>query len=319
MHFSTRVSVVLVNLGGPLSSRMVQPFIANVLADPFVLPDVPKVVQSPLARFVAGLRSQKVRNRYSRIGGRSTIVTSTLAQGRQLHNDAPELHSVRVAMRHAEPTISSTISELSNDDEVDEIVVVPLYPQRSNVTTVSAWERAIEANCCQKKMTLRAPAWNIIPEYVDDSVDRLLSTIERHSLDIANTTVIFVAHSVPSNLDRKGDLYRSDTEEEVRLIQEQAGIVGILAYQSAVGPISWLGPHVRDVVATLETNAVIMPISFVTEGIETLYELDIELREVADSRGIQMHRVPTIDDRAFSSILRAILSCATSDDAVDAV
>jgi ferrochelatase len=301
-----RLGVVLFQLGGPDSLEAVEPFLFNLFSDPDII-DFPlaRLARQPLARLVARNRAGKVRKHYAEIGGGSPIIELTRRQAHGLEKELSKSLPARVlvAMRYWHPLTEEAVAALPQED-FDHLVLLPLYPQYSRVTTGSSlneWNRRYSAAGNQAPVT-------VIKRFYDHSryLQALALNINQAlSRFPAKTDVhlLFSAHGVPESIIRAGDPYREQTEATMRLVMEHGGWPNpySLCYQSKVGPGRWLQPMLHTALESLRANGtrhvLVVPISFVTEHIETLYEIDIEAREQAEGLGFaQFERMPALND-----------------------
>jgi ferrochelatase len=312
-----RVGIVLFQLGGPDSLEAVEPFLLNLFLDPDIIPLGPLgLLRRPIAKLISSRRSIAVAGRYDEIGGRSPIAILTERQRvRLVEALARHLDTVAVtAMRYWHPTTAEAVDSLRKAGPLDEIVLLPLYPHYSYATTLSSlkeWRRVVD----QAKWGPAAggPPERTIdhfydhPLYIQALVQRIGSVL-RQFPDSSRIHLVFSAHGLPMSLVEKGDPYPKQIEETVRLACELGAKqyegwprTHLLCYQSRVGPAKWLQPPLTVTIERLGTEGVkemlVVPISFVTEHIETLHEINIEARELAERSGIERFRMmPAVGD-----------------------
>jgi len=307
-----RVGVVLLNLGGPERIQDVGPFLYNLFSDPEIIRLPIPALQKPLAWLISTLRSGKSRQAYRSIGGGSPLRRITEQQARELQSSL-RLRGVEatsyVAMRYWHPFTESAVADIKADG-VEEVVVLPLYPHFSISTSGSSFrelQRLRQADPDFRRLPIRCiRSWYNHPGYIEAMVGLIAQQIEA-SDDPTQAHIFFSAHGVPkSYVEEAGDPYQSEIESCARLItQRLEAKLGhsnpvTLAYQSRVGPVEWLKPYtedaLREVGAAGVKDLVVVPISFVSEHIETLEEIDIEYREIATEAGItNFRRVPALD------------------------
>ena len=307
-----RVGIVLFQLGGPDSLEAVRPFLQNLFLDPDILPMGPLgFLRGPLARWIAKKRSVPVAVRYGMIGKRSPIGVLTERQRQQLVAAvSPYVDAVAVtAMRYWHPLTAKAVETLRGAFPVDEIILLPLYPHFSYATTLSSlkeWNRVYgpaESGPQQKTIS----QFHNHPLYIRALVERIGSMLRLYP-DSERIHLIFSAHGLPMSLVEKGDPYPTQVQETVRLVcelgaQQFAGWpkTHLVCYQSRVGPTKWLEPSF---VGTLERlghegvkEMLVVPISFVTEHIETLHEINIDGRADAKRFGIERFQMmPAVGD-----------------------
>ena len=306
------VGIVLFQLGGPDSLEGVQPFLLNLFRDPDIIPMGPLgFLRGPLAKLIARRRSVPVRGKYAEIGGRSPIGTLTERQRAALVEAlSGEIDAIGVvAMRYWHPLTEEAVAALRNSGPLDELVLLPLYPHFSYATTLSSlkeWRRVYGPP--DPKLPQRTVGQFFDhPLYIQALVQRIGSVL-RQFADSSQIQLIFSAHGLPMSLVEKGDPYPGQIETTVRLVCEEGKkqfpawpVRHVLCYQSRVGPAKWLQPPVTATMERLGREGVkemlVVPISFVTEHIETLHEINIEARAHAKKFGVEVFRMmPAVGD-----------------------
>ena len=314
-----KIAVVLFQLGGPDSQSAVEPFLYNLFRDPDII-NFPGsfLARRPLAKLISTTRSKKVRQRYAEIGGGSPIRRLTEQQGRALDAALRPHISARtiVAMRYWHPNTEEAIAALESAP-FDELVLLPLYPHYSFATTGSSlkeWNRLYKP----KVPVHLVDHFFDHPDYVAGIVERVNSVLKQLPRP-EEVHLVFSAHGLPMALVEKGDPYPQHIEATVRLVRELGAWPNphLLCYQSRVGPQKWLQPPLTGTIERMASEGVkrmlVVPISFLTEHIETLHEINIEAREQAESLGIHdFHMMPALNDsplliRALADlVLRAV-------------
>jgi ferrochelatase len=302
-----RVAIVCFQLGGPDSPAAVEPFLYNLFCDPDIIPlgAFGGILRKPLARYISHSRAKIVREHYDAIGGQSPIRLLTDRQARKLEATlAPALDaSVFVAMRYWNPLTQEAAAAV-RAGQFDSLVLLPLYPQYSFATTLSSLK---EWRLLYHPAT-PAPEEHLVehfydhPLYIEAVVDRVELALS-HFADPHKAHIVFSAHGLPVSLIEKGDPYQRQIEETVRLILQDGRWPNVhtLCYQSRVGRQKWLTPALDPTIAGLaargEKHLLVVPVSFVTEHIETLHEINIEAREHAEHLGIeQFEMMPAVGD-----------------------
>jgi protoporphyrin/coproporphyrin ferrochelatase len=317
-----RVGIVLFQLGGPDSLQAVEPFLLNLFLDPDIIPmGLLGFLRRPLAKMISSRRSIPVAGKYAEIGRRSPIGLLTERQRvRLVAAVAPYIDPVAVtAMRYWHPMTAEAIDTLRKAGPLDEIVLLPLYPHFSYATTLSSlkeWRRIYgQANTGESnggpsnsgpRVCTVGQFYNH-PGYIQAVVQRIGSVL-RQFPDSSRIHLVFSAHGLPMSLVEKGDPYPKQIEETVRLVCEAGAKqypawprIHLLCYQSRVGPAKWLQPPLTGTIERLGHEGVkemlVVPISFVTEHIETLHEINIEARDEAEKLGIERFRMmPALGD-----------------------
>ena len=308
---------MLFQLGGPDSLEAVEPFLLNLFLDPDIIPLGPfGMLRRPIAKLISSRRCVPVAGKYAEIGRRSPIGTLTERQRlRLVEAVSPHIDPVAVtAMRYWRPFTADAVETLRKAGPLDEIVLLPLYPHYSYATTLSSlkeWRR-VSDQAKWEQSTGRPPERTIDhfydhPLYIQALVQRIGSVL-RQFPDSSRIHLVFSAHGLPMSLVEKGDPYPKQIEETVRLASELGANqhpgwprTHLLCYQSRVGPAKWLQPPLTGTIERLGHEGVkemlVVPISFVTEHIETLHEINIEAREEAEKLGIERFRMmPAVGD-----------------------
>jgi protoporphyrin/coproporphyrin ferrochelatase len=314
-----RVAIVLMNLGGPDSLDAVEPFLFNLFSDPAII-RLPSFLRLPLARVIASRRAQTAREIYRRLGGGSPLLANTEAQARALEAALGPGHRCFVAMRYWHPMSAQTAREVANWG-AEKIVCLPLYPQFSTTTTASslaAWYTAAA------QLGLAQPTWTVRCYPCEPGLIKAIAGLVWPVLDAAGKSatqqprLLLTAHGLPKRIVRAGDPYPDQVERTA------AAVVGALSrpeldwrvcYQSRVGPLEWTGPATDAEIARAgkeRVPIVVAPISFVSEHSETLVELDLDYRHVAEFSGVPAYyRVATVGlEPAFIGALAALVDRA---------
>jgi ferrochelatase len=300
-----RVGVLLLNLGGPDKLEDVGPFLYNLFSDPEIIRLPFRWLQRPLAWFIASRRTQTSQENYKQIGGGSPLRRITEAQGEALKEQLKDLGqeaNIYVGMRYWHPYTEEAIALLSQDN-IEKLVILPLYPQFSISTSGSSFrllEKLWQEDPKLQKIEYTViPSWYKQPNYLQAMAELIAQEIDQFP-NPDDVHIFFSAHGVPkSYVEEAGDPYQQEIEECTYLIMQTLNRPNAhtLAYQSRVGPVEWLQPYTEDALPELGKQGVkdlvVVPISFVSEHIETLQEIDIEYREVAEEAGIHnFRRVP---------------------------
>ncbi|MEM1366522.1 MAG: ferrochelatase [Cyanobacteria bacterium P01_H01_bin.15] len=303
-----RIGVLLLNLGGPDKLEDVRPFLYNLFADPEIIRLPFPWLQKPLAWLISTSRARKSQENYKEIGGGSPLRQITEEQGDAL---AAELANrgvdanIYVGMRYWNPYTEEAVAQIKRD-KLDKLVILPLYPHFSISTSGSSF-RVLE-ELWNSDPALRLLDYTCIvdwydhPGYVQSMADLIGQELDKFEQP-EQVPVFFSAHGVPvSYVEEAGDPYQTHIETCTREIMKTLARENEfkLAYQSRVGPVEWLQPYTEDALQELgeqgNERLLVVPISFVSEHIETLQEIDIEYREVAEEAGIHdFRRVPAMN------------------------
>ncbi len=295
-----QIGVLLLNLGGPDRLQDVESFLFNLFSDRQIIRLSPfPFLQRPLARFIANRRAPKSRKAYKQIGGGSPLKKITGQQGAALETFLGRVGSFKVgmAMRYWYPSADEVLQEFGQNG-ITKIVALTLYPHYSLATTGSS---IIDLEKAAAKLPYRfdittVTSWPDQQEYINC----LVRSIRREVGKIAGqATVVYSAHSLPVKFIEEGDPYLDDLAKTITAIEEQTGIRGRLCFQSRSGPVEWLAPSTPDTLAKLAEqgvkDVVMVPISFVSDHVETLYEIDIQYRELATDLGMRLHRTDSLN------------------------
>jgi protoporphyrin/coproporphyrin ferrochelatase len=301
-----KLGVVLFQLGGPDSLEAIEPFLYNLFCDPDII-DFPfaRIARQPLARLISSRRAKHVAHHYAEIGGCSPILDYTRRQAHALERELRRDFDAKVviAMRYWRPFTGEAVREME-EFSPERIVLLPLYPQFSKTTTQSAineWNRCFKGNGWNPRVRL-------VREYHEDPpyLDSLVAGIDgcfKSGEDLRDFDIVFSAHSVPVAVIEAGDPYQRQIERTVDLAWERGGWPARrhICYQSKVGASKWLQPSMHDTIRRLarqgSKHVLVVPVSFVSDHVETLHEIDIEHRQQAQSLGIEDYRMmPGLND-----------------------
>lgn len=287
--------IILMNMGGPESLDDVQPFLINLFSDRDIIRLGPAFLQKYIARFIARKRAPKSRSIYAKIGGSSPLKKLTQDQATALENALNDggdgSYSVTVAMRYWPPYADSAVQELV-EEGVEEITALTLYPHYTRATTGSSMAEL------KKSIERFAPTTPV--RYIEEWPDQVsyvkalaqnimegLGKFEGQPVDI-----VYSAHSLPTSFIQEGDPYVDHLKRTIGAIEEITKQKGRLCYQSRSGPVEWLSPSTPETIQSLAAegckNILMVPISFVSDHVETLYEIDMEYYEDAKKLGIDL-------------------------------
>lgn len=312
-------AVILFNLGGPDKPESVKPFLFNLFNDKAII-SAPNPIRFLLAKLISGKREDTAKEIYSFLGGKSPIMDETTAQAEKLENrlnrHTNDKYRVFISMRYWHP-FSHDIIEGVKEYNPDEVILLPLYPQFSTATTGSSVDDWVKT---AQKYELDKPTATICCYPFEDSflnshvalINKELDKID----DISKYRILFSAHGLPEKIIKKGDPYQWQVEEGAKKIAEKLNIDKLdwnVCYQSRVGPLKWIGPSTEDEIERASEdgkNIILVPLAFVSEHSETLVELDIEYKELADEKKIAEYiRIPTlsVEDNYIKSLTDIVL------------
>lgn len=303
-----RIGVLLLNLGGPDQLEDVGPFLFNLFSDPEIIRLPFPWLQKPLAWMISTMRTRKSQENYRHIGGGSPLRRITEEQATALQQQLQQKGieaQVYVGMRYWHPFTEEAIARIKRD-RIEQLVILPLYPQFSISTSGSSF-RLLE-KLWQEDPALQRIEYTVVPSWYQrtgylQAMAQLIAQELDQLPDRDRVHIFFSAHGVPvSYVEEAGDPYQEEIEKCTELIMKTLNRPNAhtLAYQSRVGPVEWLKPYTEDAIPALAASGVqdllVVPISFVSEHIETLQEIDMEYRELAEEAGIHnFHRVPALN------------------------
>lgn len=294
------IGVILLNLGGPEKLEDVEPFLYNLFSDRQIIRLGPKFLQKPIARLIAKRRAPKSSKNYALIGGGSPLNRITGEQGRAL---AAELASVgdfqvSMAMRYWRPFAKETLEEFARAG-IRKIVGLTLYPHYSKATTGSSMVdlRRVMADFSPGFELVEIASWPDQPDYVQCLVQAIEEGLAVFGDD--DVQLVYSAHSLPVKFIDEGDPYLDEMTKTIKGIEKIIGRSGKLCFQSRSGPVEWLSPSTPDMLESLAREGckrvLMVPISFVSDHVETLYEIDIEYGELARELGMELKRTESLN------------------------
>jgi ferrochelatase len=289
-------------MGGPDTIETVEPFLFNLFTDRDIIRIGPAFLQPLIARFIARRRSLKSVAFHEQIGGRSPIRELTEHQASALESLLGPEFRCFVAMRYWKPSTIEALAAVKREG-ISRIIVLPLYPHYSRATTGSS------INELKRVLALSGSEFSVSyidrfydhPLYIEALAGRIEEGLAGFS-DRELTHILFSVHSLPQSLIDGGDPYLDHILETVRLVMERFdGMDYHLAFQSRAGPVKWLEPSTEEMLKNLAAagceDLLVVPLSFVSDHIETLYEIDIQYAEEARTLGIEnFRRSPSLND-----------------------
>lgn len=301
--------ILLVNMGGARSLKEMKVFLSRMFKDPYILP-FGKFGRTMLACLISNTRYKKSWAKYQLIGG-TPIITATEKTMNALQSELSEEYIVKVAFSYSEPLIAESIDEFIREG-INDITVIPLYPQSSYSTT---WSVESDINKAKEGLNVNI---KLVKEFYDNKyyIEFWSNLIRKHVEEKKYTKpfLIFSAHSIPTYMIEKGDTYPKTIAESARLISENLGMDFEQVYQSGMKRGEWIGPDVKDRLRELKEEGkdqvVIIPISFVNENLETLYDIDEEIVPFGQNdlgiKNISRVMIPEAD-KTFIELLKNII------------
>lgn len=308
-----KIGIILLNLGGPEKPADVAPFLYNLFSDREIIRLGPALLQKPIAWLIARRRAPKSRAIYARIGGGSPLTRITLQQGQALQDalGSEGDFSVVAVMRYWHPRADVGLEKLAAEG-ISKIIALPLYPHYSCATTgssLSDLKRAIAASSAHFDLQTIS-SWADHPSYISCLSEHIRKGLS--GFDGERVQVVYSAHSLPATFIDQGDPYVADLQKTIQGVEEKTQQKGLLCFQSRSGPVRWLSPSTPETITTLAEagckNILMVPISFVSDHVETLYEIDQLYKQMAGDLGIRLESSESLNtDPAFINCLRDII------------
>ncbi len=314
-----KTGILLLNMGGPEKEKDVAPFLFNLFSDREIIRLGPPWLQRPLAWYIARKRANKSRKAYALIGGGSPLKTLTLQQAVCLQEALAvedNNYVVTVAMRYWPPRAADAVAFLL-DQGVQDIVALCLYPHFSRATSgssIAELKRVMSLSCPGLPLKL-VSSWPEHPLYIKALVESIEQGLQHFSGQDAQ--IVYSAHSLPVSYINEGDPYVDHLLLTIRAIEQKTGRTGRLCYQSRSGPVRWLAPSTPEMLRSLAEeackNILMVPISFVSDHIETLYEIDILYKHQAEELGMHLLSTTALNSHpTFIACLRDLALQAAS-------
>ena len=322
-----RKAVILFNLGGPDKLESVEPFLFNLFNDPAII-SIPSIIRYPLAKFISKKRAPIAKNIYREIGNKSPILELTQNQAKSLENSLLRKGEYKcfIIMRCWHPRAKDVIKKVKEYNP-NEIILLPLYPQFSASTSGSSIKEWNDL-CKRENLNIETKTICCYPtenNFLESHAELIKKTI--NNLD-QNFKLLFSAHGLPENKIKKGDPYQWQVEQTVQGIMSKLkdrNLDHTISYQSRVGPLKWIGPSTDEVIIKYskeKKGIVIVPVAFVSEHSETLVELDIEYKKLAEKNGCSFYkRVPAlgIEENFINGLAELVLQKETRGNFVSSV
>ncbi len=319
----TKKAVILFNLGGPDKLESVEPFLFNLFNDPAII-SIPTIFRYPLAKFISKRRAPIAKNIYKEIGNKSPILELTQEQGQKLEKNLLEKGDYRcfVVMRCWHPRAVDVIKKVQQYNP-EEIILLPLYPQFSASTSgssITEWKHLCEKERYKIKTKIVC-CYPTEKNFIESHANLIKKTIK--NLENNNFKLLFSAHGLPENKIKKGDPYQWQVEQTVERIMRKLrddNLDHIISYQSRVGPLKWIGPSTDEMIIKYSKEnkgIVIVPVAFVSEHSETLVELDIEYKKLAEKNGCSFYkRVPAlgVEENFIKGLAELVLQTETKNE-----
>ncbi|MFX4233736.1 ferrochelatase [Aliarcobacter butzleri] len=302
-------ALVLLNMGGARDKSELKMFLTNMFNDENILTIKNAFIRKMVASFITNSRLESAWKNYEKIGNHSPINPLT-EQLINKCNDKIENYKTYQVMRYTPPFAKEIVSQMKKDG-IKEVLLLPLYPQYSTTTTKSSLEDFIKF--AKNSFSISS----IETFYKNDKfneciVNEILNNVE----DETSYNLVFSAHGLPQKIVDAGDPYEKQMNEHVKILSEELQKRGKnfksinLAYQSKVGPLKWLEPSLENMLKNFKNeNMIIYPLSFIVDNSETVFELDIEYKEIAHEIGIKEYKVCSCvnDSEEFIEAIKDII------------
>lgn len=308
-NLNKKTAVILFNLGGPDKISSVKPFLFNLFNDKAII-GLPQPFRFFLAKLISSKREEKAQKIYSQIGGKSPLLDITISQAHALERELSFIGNFKVfvSMRYWQPFAQETIKKI-NEYNPSQIILLPLYPQFSSSTSGSSLKDFFLRYNNEKVTTKIACCYPTQPDFIMAHALLIKQTLNKfYDKDLSEFRFLFSAHGLPQKLINAGDPYVFQvTKTTEKIVNNLAELLKVepqkinfrICYQSKVGPLKWTSPsldyEVRRV-AMDQKIPVIIPVAFVSDHSETLVELDIDYKKLAQSLGVKNYlRVPALN------------------------
>ncbi len=305
------IGVALLNMGGPATVEEIRPFLTRLFSDAVMLP-LPAPLRQVLARVIAWRRSPKVAGRYRAIGGGSPVGPESARQAAALEQRLGDGFAVRHVFRYSDPGPEAVLGQLAREG-IKRLVALPAYPQWSVTTSGSSVAHLGRAAGRLDMEWLEAP-----PYPVGEGFIASLAAGIRPLVDGADH-VLLTAHGLPKRVIEQGDPYVAQVERTAEVLSRELpdSPPCSLAFQSRLGPVEWVGPHLDDEIRRLAAEGVrrlvVAPVTFACENLETQWDLDREMATLAGRCGIEDYRrapVPGTDPQFIDQLALLVLDQA---------
>ena len=310
MNKQYKKALVLMNMGGPRNKEELEMFLRNMFNDRNILTMKSDFLRSMIAALIVMSRKNSAWENYEQIGGQSPINPLTQQLVEKLNDTLEEVFVTQV-MRYTPPFAPKCV-EILKQQHIEDVILLPLYPQYSTTTTKSSIEDFMEV--ANSSFNIRI----IDPFYKNDDFNEAIVEDIKKSVDnTSEYNLIFSAHGLPQKIVDAGDPYEKQINEHVELLSQLLKVKNInfesinLAYQSKVGPMKWLEPSLDTMLEQFKDKKVLIyPIAFIIDNSETIFELDIEYREIAQELGINEYQVVSCmnDTDKFVKVVQQLIT-----------
>ncbi|WP_304511284.1 ferrochelatase [Desulfopila sp. IMCC35008] len=300
-------------MGGPDTLEDVPAFLYNLFSDRDIIKLGPALLQKPLARLISRRRAAKSKAIYSKIGGGSPLLKITTDQAQELQKRLSATHDceVDVAMRYWQPRADEALQKLCNRD-IDILVALPLYPHYTKATSGSSLKdlRSVHKQLVPDIPLVEIPSWPTQEKYLQALAAKIRQGARKFGDE--SFQLVYSAHSLPVTFIQEGDPYVEELKKTIQGLEGITGIQGQLCYQSRSGPVEWLSPSTSETIEALGSegckNILMVPVSFVSDHVETLYEINMLFRDKAADLGMRLYSTESLNsDPLFIDGLRDLV------------
>ncbi len=311
-----KTGVLLLNMGGPEKQEDVRPFLYNLFSDRQIIRLGPAVLQKPIAAMIAYRRAPRSMENYQKIGGGSPLTRITAKQAQALEQSLSGDGSfiVRSCMRYWPPFADTALQEMINAGVTD-LIALPLYPHYCRATSGSSFsdlkQQHTKFSCNFPIQEIRS--WPAEPRYIQALAARIRDGLALFTKEEQEKVqLVYSAHSLPKSFIDQGDPYVEELKRTIEAVEEEIGRQGKLCFQSRSGPVEWLEPSTPDMLEQLANegckNILMVPIAFVSDHIETLYEIDMLYKDQATALGMRLESTKGLNDEPlFIQALRSLV------------
>lgn len=297
---TSRAGIILLQMGGPDTLEDVPAFLYNLFSDRDIIKLGPSLFQKPLARLISRRRAAKSKAIYSKIGGGSPLLKITKAQAQELRERVAATYDceVEVAMRYWQPRADEALQKLCTRG-VDTLVALPLYPHYTKATSGSSLKdlRRAHKQLAPNIPLVEIPSWPTQEKYLKALATRIRQGAKKFNDEPFQ--LVYSAHSLPVSFIQEGDPYVEELKKTIQGLEGLTGIQGRLCYQSRSGPVEWLSPSTTDTIEALSNegckNILMVPVSFVSDHVETLYEINMLFRDKAADLGMRLYSTESLN------------------------
>lgn len=303
-------ALFIMGMGGPDSVEAIEPFLYNLFCDRDIIDfHVGSCLQRFIAKKIAKKRAKKLAPEYLKMGYNGA--SPQIIIHRKIFKKLESAYETKTGRKldvieancYYHPFFEEALDKLK-EESYENIIFTTVYPQYS-MTTVEACfnrlEKLYHLQGCYRYKTTVISNWFENEKYCQAIVNRMKKAAAKLNKDISQCHVLYSAHSVPLSYVEKGDPYPSQIDIHTSILNKMAGVTSYkIAYQSKVGPVKWMQPTMQDTLESYKEkeidNIIIVPISFISDHIETLIEIDEQLIPIVKNCGKNIVRIESLND-----------------------